>query len=785
MSSTSFHSDEFPRSHERRRFPRVRLPSLAYVDVDGDNGGILLNLSENGVALQAVGPFDGLTRVSLRIQPPKPRKRIDVSAEITWLSNSKKEAGLQFLELADDTRVEIANWISAEGGAREPRPTDDSASPQSAQVSSACYSEEIPTRRRKWSFLLENSPSEDATANQRRPNDLLNPSMGRRNRELHSDATLPEKSSDIPTFNPDPDNEEIHAGKSSPNDQPNSPTAFSERIPGPIQSPSFELRPPPAAASTVRPPSSPAAELIAKHDGTPNAHIPTSSEKFPHSGERRRFTRQRLCSLAYLDIGSDNGGMVLNLSESGLALQAFNPLIGQNHLSLRIQPPKSRKRIQATAEITWLSDSKREAGLKFIELAEDARVEIADWVSAEAGVDEPPPHDDTAFRQMPQVSPTEVSQAPVPEQQHRIWKEWDPLFGGSNLKKLPADQQLPNDRLNTSTGCDNFELQSGSALSEKSSDNPTNHPNSYEQTIHQRASNVNKLTVSTTVFSEPVPDVRHPPPKLPLPLTAASRQLLSERFRKWGTIAALCTCVALVSLFLGMAFSRGFLRDHSGRLTAEEHTRDAGASSPSPAALDASSGRTVSPSKAAGARTRHSDSESVSRAPQKELRDKHNREIPQSRMPSGGTDSSAATVSSAIVPLQETTTGDSQNVGVPSLQVWSVQAASTHNLAVGPPTTKPERPDVIERHSDCYLLYRVEPLYPREAKEQQIEGTVTIHLLIGTDGRVRSLRALSGPDPLVPAALAAAREWRFIPALFNGQPIDAEKDVGIEFHLPN
>src|ERR1700684_3227044 len=129
MSSTLFDSEEFRHAHERRRALRLRLPSLAYVDVDSDNGGILLNLSETGLALQAVAPFAGLARVILRIQPPKPRKRLDLNAEITWLSESKKEAGLQFLEVADDTRVEIANWISAEGGAREPRATGGFAAP--------------------------------------------------------------------------------------------------------------------------------------------------------------------------------------------------------------------------------------------------------------------------------------------------------------------------------------------------------------------------------------------------------------------------------------------------------------------------------------------------------------------------------------------------------------------------------------------------------------------------------------------------------------------------------
>jgi protein TonB len=105
-------------------------------------------------------------------------------------------------------------------------------------------------------------------------------------------------------------------------------------------------------------------------------------------------------------------------------------------------------------------------------------------------------------------------------------------------------------------------------------------------------------------------------------------------------------------------------------------------------------------------------------------------------------------------------------------------------MVAGSPEINPPPPVNIQRGSDCYLLYRVEPLYPREAKTHRIEGTVTIHLQIGTDGRVQNLQELSGPTLLVPAALDAAREWRFIPALLNGQAIEAEKDVSIVFQLP-
>jgi TonB family protein len=89
-----------------------------------------------------------------------------------------------------------------------------------------------------------------------------------------------------------------------------------------------------------------------------------------------------------------------------------------------------------------------------------------------------------------------------------------------------------------------------------------------------------------------------------------------------------------------------------------------------------------------------------------------------------------------------------------------------------------------DRFNPCYLSYRVEPAYPPEAQKQQIEGVVKIQQVVGTDGRVRSVKLLSGPPLLVTAALEAARYWRYLPALLNGQPVETEQDVEINFRLP-
>ncbi|HYA89823.1 MAG TPA: TonB family protein [archaeon] len=101
-----------------------------------------------------------------------------------------------------------------------------------------------------------------------------------------------------------------------------------------------------------------------------------------------------------------------------------------------------------------------------------------------------------------------------------------------------------------------------------------------------------------------------------------------------------------------------------------------------------------------------------------------------------------------------------------------------------PPPT-PSIPEQGDRVVSSSLLYRVEPLYPPEAEQKHIEGTVKLRAVIGRDGKVMGLGLLSGPQSLVPAAMKAAREWRFIPALLNGEPVESQTEITIEFHLPN
>ncbi|MDE3032112.1 MAG: TonB family protein, partial [Acidobacteriota bacterium] len=75
------------------------------------------------------------------------------------------------------------------------------------------------------------------------------------------------------------------------------------------------------------------------------------------------------------------------------------------------------------------------------------------------------------------------------------------------------------------------------------------------------------------------------------------------------------------------------------------------------------------------------------------------------------------------------------------------------------------------------------PPYPPLAKIARIQGTVVVELTIGPDGVPISATAKEGPAELRPTAEFYAMQWRFEPAVLNGQPQYARFTVTMPFQL--
>ena len=109
---------------------------------------------------------------------------------------------------------------------------------------------------------------------------------------------------------------------------------------------------------------------------------------------------------------------------------------------------------------------------------------------------------------------------------------------------------------------------------------------------------------------------------------------------------------------------------------------------------------------------------------------------------------------------------NSQNVKV------SIVREKTKDVAVEPRIYK-----------SAEAIYRKIPEYPRLARINRFAGDVVIEVKISEDGKVIATRTLKGNPILVDAALKAAREWRFSPAIIGGILAPSEGRITFKFEL--
>jgi PilZ domain/Gram-negative bacterial TonB protein C-terminal len=123
MSSTRGDIEELFESlserRDRRAYPRTNSPLLTYLDLGDGNGGIVLNISEGGLAITAAGTLLQDYFPNIRFQLPKIPGWIETSGRVVWTSESKKGAGIYFQGITEVDRERIRHWISSKDSGTE------------------------------------------------------------------------------------------------------------------------------------------------------------------------------------------------------------------------------------------------------------------------------------------------------------------------------------------------------------------------------------------------------------------------------------------------------------------------------------------------------------------------------------------------------------------------------------------------------------------------------------------------------------------------------------------
>lgn len=100
-----------------------------------------------------------------------------------------------------------------------------------------------------------------------------------------------------------------------------------------------------------------------------------------------------------------------------------------------------------------------------------------------------------------------------------------------------------------------------------------------------------------------------------------------------------------------------------------------------------------------------------------------------------------------------------------------------------PDPTPVKRIRVASRVVEANLIHDVTPQYPPEAGRARIEGTVVLMAVIGTDGSVKDVRVESGLPTLAQAAIDAVKQWRYKPYMIDGEPVEVDSRITINFTL--
>lgn len=101
----------------------------------------------------------------------------------------------------------------------------------------------------------------------------------------------------------------------------------------------------------------------------------------------------------------------------------------------------------------------------------------------------------------------------------------------------------------------------------------------------------------------------------------------------------------------------------------------------------------------------------------------------------------------------------------------------------GPRVATPQRIRVSSGVVQGLLLSKVNPIYPTEARQQNIQGLVVLHVIIDKEGNVDKIGLISGDPLLAPAAIDAVKQWQYRPYLLNGSPIMVDTQVQVNFTL--
>jgi TonB family protein len=502
----------------------------------------------------------------------------------------------------------------------------------------------------------------------------------------------------------------------------------------------------------------------------------TPTGGFARAAENRSYARRKLTTMAYVELGQDNGGILLNLGEGGLAVQSALTLAGPEFPDIRFQLPNSKRWLVATGRVTWMSDSRTEAGIQFLDLRPETRAQIRRWVAV-AG-------EESSVLAPPQTANLTDSQRSR-ESQKNGGNLGAPAMLGATAANGEEHAAVQNFRFN------DYSMFSTEPSAEQVAVEPARNRwksfallaiclailffvlgasfgrYTFDQWLQPRTPELQKVPAPSGTAAvnsgTNVPETEQSQTQQKANEPSASQP--SEEALKSNTSAE---------------------QDATGR---QDQDNDANS--------DASGGDTsdaVNPEKTAPERSpKNSDNVAIApnRIPEVErgkLRPPQRGVQPFQARPQStyrGTaaqndeDATHSILVNAPPPGSPAFFVNLTNEAVDASQ-W-VATSATRSVWIAPRSSQsgygPERVTIGR------LISHSQPFYPQEARNQHLEGSVVLRATFGRTGTLLKVTAVSGPPVLTNAGVTAVREWRYAPTFIDGDPVETQADITMVFRL--
>jgi len=139
-------------------------------------------------------------------------------------------------------------------------------------------------------------------------------------------------------------------------------------------------------------------------------------------------------------------------------------------------------------------------------------------------------------------------------------------------------------------------------------------------------------------------------------------------------------------------------------------------------------------------------------------------------------------------PVSQPPASEQQEVSAPELNVATdsqpENLAGLVNVSPTVPKAGPQTLKVSQGVSQGLLVKKVAPIYPQQAQQMKIQGSVEIAATISKEGNITNLKILSGDPVLGRAAMDAVKQWKYKPYYLDSQPVDIQTQITVVFKLP-